>query len=114
MEQVFDNLVCISKCSDDLTFSFKGELPSGCDSISLPVVEHKSEWYITLSGCFGCNVFEFIKSKLYSLSVSISDAVFHSAKRVLRRAVAGVRHFVCSNQRGKRRVAPLVPMALRL
>ena len=114
MEQVFDNLVCICKYSDDLTFSFKGELPLSSDSIVLPVVEHKSEWYFTLSGCFSWNVFEFVKSKLYSLSVSISDAVFHSAKRVLRRAVAGVRHFVCSNQRGKRRVAPLVPMALRL
>jgi hypothetical protein len=114
MELMFDNLVCISKCSDDLTFSIKGELPLCCDSIVLPGVENKPEKYFTFSGCFSYSVFEFVKSKLYSLSISISDAVFHSAKRVLRRAVAGVRHFVCSNQRGKRRAAPLVPMALRL
>ena len=114
MEQVSDKFVFYADRADDYSFSFKGVLPSCSDSIVLPVLECKAEWFFTLPGSFSYGALEIAFDKLYSLTVCISDAVFHCAKRVLRRAVAGVRHFVCSNQRGVRRVAPMVPMALRL
>ena len=114
MEQLFDNFVYYANQAEEFSLSLKGEMPSFLDSIDLPMPERKTEWFFTLSGSFGKSTLDFVASKLYSFSLSISDGLFCSAKRVLRRAVAGVRHFVCSNQRGKRRVAPLVPMALRL
>ena len=114
MEQVFDNFVYFAQQAENCTFSLRGSLPTVGDSIDLPTVERKAGWYFTLPGSFSWDVLEVVKSKLYSLSVSVSDALFLGAKRVLRRAVAGVRHFVRSNQGGMRRVAPMVPMALRL
>ena len=114
MEQYSGKFVYCADNADGLSFSLKGVMPVCCNSIDLPKQEHKTDFFFTLSGCFGVSSLEFVAGRLYSLSLSISDVLFCSAKRVLRRAVAGVRHFVCSNQRGMRRVAPLVPMALRL
>lgn len=114
MELKLDNFVYTTVLTDKFSFSLKGNLPACSDSIYLPTVERKAGWYFTLPGSFSWDVLEVVKSKLYSLSVSVSDALFLGAKRVLRRAVAGVRHFVRSNQGGMCRVAPMVPMALRL
>ena len=114
MEQVFDNFVYFAQQAEKCTFSLRGSLPTVGDSIDLPMLERKSEWFFTLPGSFSWSALEVAADKLLSLTLTISDAVFHCAKRVLRRAVAGVRHFVRSNQGGMRRVAPMVPMALRL
>ena len=114
MEQVFDNFVYFAQQAENCTFSLRGSLPTVGDSIDLPMLERKSEWFFTLPGSFSWSALEVAADKLLSLTLTISDAVFHCAKRVLRRAVAGVRHFVRSNQGGMRRVAPMVPMALRL
>ena len=114
MEQIFDNFVYYSRQAENCTFSLRGSLPALSDTIDLPMLERKAEWFFTLPGSFSWSSLEVVTGKLLSLTLTVSDAVFHCAKRVLRRAVAGVRHFVCSNQRGVRRVAPMVPMALRL
>ena len=114
MEQVFDNFVYHSQQAENCTFSLRGSLPSFGKSIDLPMLERKAEWFFTLPGSCSWSALEVVAGKLLSLSLTVSDAVFHCAKRVLRRAVAGVRHFVSSNQRGVRRVVPMVPMALRL
>ena len=114
MEQVNDKFIYCADSAATLSFSLKVEMPVCRDFIDLPKLERKAESFFTLTVCFSKGALELVAGKLYSLTLTISDDLFGKAKRVLRRAVAGVRHFVCSNQRGKRRVAPLVPMALRL
>ena len=114
MDQMSNNFICLPDAANAVSFSFKGKAVVCTDFIALAAVERKQEWFFTLAGRLTVDTFRIAADKLYSCAVSVADVFFHCAKRVLRRAVAGVRHFVCSNQRGVRRVAPMVPMALRL
>ena len=115
MEFVFDNFVYCAQQAKDYSFSLKGSFAACNDSIDLPMLNRPTGCYFTLAGGGSVSVLEFVKDKLMSLSLTVSDAMIRNAKRVLRRAVAGVRHFVCSNQRrSKRHAVPPVPMALRL
>ena len=114
MEQVLENFVFSGNIAESCTFSLKGNVVSCHDSIDLPMPEYKSGKCFTFKAALVSDVWKLSTAVLIDWVVTVSGEIFRNAKRVLRRAVAGVRHFVCSNQRGMRRVAPLVPMALRL
>ena len=114
MEQVLENFVFSGNIAESCAFSLKGTLASCQDSIDLPMPEYKLEKSFSFKAALVSGVWKLSTAVLNTLVVTVSGEIFRNAKRVLRRAVAGVRHFVCSNQRGMRRVAPLVPMALRL
>ena len=114
MDQGTNKFICLPDAANAVCFSFKGAAVVCTDFIAPAAVERKQEWFFTLTGRLTVNTFSIVAEKLYSFAVSVADVFSHCAKRVLRRAAAGVRHFVCSNQGGMRRVAPMVPMALRL
>ena len=114
MEFAVVNNQYLQKVLNDCTFSFKGAAVDCSDFIALKDSGCKDQTYLTLRCSLSWDAWSIPLERVRSLTLTVIDNVFQKAKRVLRRAVAGVRHFVCSNQRGMRRVAPMVPMALRL
>ena len=114
MEQVFDNFVYYEQQAENFSLSLKGNLPNCSDSIDLPMPLPQTGLAFSLVGCLSWNTLEIVKSKLYSLSLSVADAVFHCAKRIFRHAIAGVKHFRSSRERVKRMDAAKLLMALRL
>ena len=114
MEFAVVNNQYLQKVLNDCTFSSKGAAVDCSDFIALKDSGCTAQTCLTLHCSLSWDAWSIPLDRVRSLTLTVIDNVFQIAKRVLRRAVAGVRHFVCSNQRGMRRVAPLVPMALRL
>lgn len=114
MEYKFDNLVYCSCLGANYTLSLKGVVASAGDSIDLPLKEHHTGLFFSLSARLNWDAFAVVANRLQELTFSVTANLSDRVKRIAGRITAAGLRFFRSNQRRGRRVAPMVPMALRL
>ena len=95
-------------------FSLSGSMPVCSDFIALKTPEYRQEWYFTLPGCFKCSALEFLTDKLFDLTISVTDSLLGSVKRLIRRVKQRFDRSWDNFRRRSCRLKTLPIMALRL
>ena len=110
-----ENFFICNKLQADLrAFSLDGSMPVCNDFIALKTPECRHEWYFTLPGSFQCSALEFLTDKLFDLTISVTDSLLGSVKRIIRRARQCIgRSWDNFRRRSCRLMTPPI-MALRL
>jgi len=86
MSGSLENFFICNKLQADLrAFSLNGAMPVCNDFIALKTPECRHEWYFTLPGSFQGSALEFLTDKLFDLTISVTDSLLGSVKRIVRR-----------------------------
>ena len=114
MEITADKFIFCEKHADGCAFSLKVmPVVPAHDFFALPAPEYSAGEWLTFKSA-DCGRWEVVAARVYALTVTVIDSVYHVVKQAMCRMARVCKKFACSNLRRGRRVAPMVPMALRL
>ena len=114
MEITADKFIFCEQQARACTFSLKSALPvSVCDFFALPAAEYSAVEWMTFKTA-DCGRWKVVSARVHALTITIVDEVFRVVKQAVCHVVRACKKFAYSNLRRGRRVAPMVPMALRL
>ena len=114
MEITADKFIFCEQQARECTLSFKSALPvSAYDFFALPAVEYSAVEWLTFKTAV-CGRWKVVSARVHALTITIVNEVFRVVKQAVCHVVRACKKFAYSNLRRGRRVAPMVPMALRL
>ena len=114
MEIIADKFIFCEQQAKECTFSLKSILPvPACDFFVPPATEYSAVEWLTFKAV-DCGRWEVVSARVHALTITIVNEVFRVVKQVVCHVVRACKKFAYSNLRRGRRVAPMVPMALRL